>query len=177
MPPAKRQQPEQIEEELDALEPEGAVAVAESEDGDVTGPAPEQEEALFRSKGVNFRVVYVKRYRRFTEFGDAITTDGRTIEFAPTGEYRTTDPKEIAYLRSLESLNREFWEVGKEPDAVPSPELIMEKVMQATVEYDDAVLEHLEREEENGYRRPIVLKSIQAARQKVRTHLAALEGE
>jgi hypothetical protein len=171
MPPAKRQQPDPTEEELDALEPEGAVATAEPEQ------EPEQEEALFRSKGVNFRVVYVSRYRRFTEFGDGVVTDGKTLEFAPNGEYRTSDPKEIAYLRGLESLNREFWEVGREPDAVPSPELIMEKVFQATVDFDDDALEVLQREEENGFRRPIVLKSIEAARAKVSAQLEKLRAE
>jgi hypothetical protein len=171
MPQAKRPQPEPIDEGDNI----GGPAVAELEPE--VEQEPEQEEALFRSKGLNFRVVVVPRFRRFTEAGDQIVSEGVTAEFAPNGEYRTSDPKVIAHLRGLGSLNREFWEVGKEPGAVPSPEMVMEKVFQATVDFDDEALERLEREEENGFRREIVLRSIRSAREKVNAQLEKLGTE
>lgn len=160
--PAAQKRTQEEEERLErefigAGEPEPEVAAEE-------GP---QEPIMFRSKGVNFRAVMVPRHRWTAPNGEVQVTDGKTLEFAPAGEYTTADPAEIRHLRSLPTFNREFWEVGSEPHAIPSPRPIMDKVVTATVALDDEELARLEEEERNSWARPFVLDSIRSARERV----------
>ena len=124
------------------------------------------EEVLFRSRGRNFRAVMQAAYAEPTNFGIK-QNKGRAIEFAPTGEYRTSDPEEIKHLRSLPTMNNEFWEVGKEPDALPDPEPVIERIMSAVVELDLATLDTIENEERAGYKREQVLSAVRSARRRV----------
>jgi hypothetical protein len=134
---------------------------------------------MFRSKGHGFRAVMVARNRTTMPNGEVrvFGTDeypaGKTIEFAPAGEYVTDDPREIAYLKSLPTFNLEFWQVGAEPHAIPDPKPIMEKVAEATVTVDDETLARLEEEERATWKRKFVLDSIRAARERVQGALAA----
>lgn len=126
----------------------------------------QQEEVLFRSRGRGFRAVMQASFDEPTNFGIK-RHKGRVIEFAPSGEYRTSDPEEIAHLRGLGTLNLEFWEVGKEPDRIPSPEPVIDRILAATLELDLATLETIEHEERGGYGREQVLSAVRSARRQV----------
>jgi hypothetical protein len=153
----------------------------ESEAPPADEPAAEDEapveEVTFRAKGVNFRAVMVPRHRWVAPNGEAQVTDGKTLEFAPSGEFRTSDPAEIRYLRGLPTFNREFWEVGAEPHAAPSPRPMFDKIAEASVALDVDALAQLEVLERETLNRPFVLDAIRSARDRVQGVLtAAAEG-
>lgn len=122
---------------------------------------------LFRAKGVNFRSVRTGANRTTAPNGEVVSTRGISYDFAPTGEYRTADPDVIAWLRNLPSFNLEFWEVGAEPGAVASPEVVLEQVMHATAELHVERLREILAEEMVGHKRDLVLKTVRAALAKI----------
>jgi hypothetical protein len=145
-------------------------------------PAPEMppdeddapaQEVTFRAKGVNFRAVMKPRQRWTAPNGEVQVTDGRTLEFAPTGEFRTSDPAEIRHLRGLPTFNREFWEVGAEPHAAPSARPVFDKIADAAVALDADALAELEVRERETHNRVFVLDAIRSARERVQGALAA----
>jgi hypothetical protein len=137
----------------------------------------EVAEHLFRARGKEFRVVRVHR-RQWTEDGMRMTSEGVSYDFSPTGDFRTTDPGAIAYLKSLDSFNRDFWLVGEEPGAAPSSEVIDKQIMSALARLDDEALVALEHEESEQHKREDVLRRIRQAREQVQGVLseAAAEG-
>lgn len=135
------------------------------------------EEVLFRAKGVNFRAVMIPRQRWTAPNGEVQVTDGKTLEFAPTGEFRTSDPAEIRHLRGLPTFNREFWEVGAEPHAAPSARPVFDKIADAAVALDVDALAELEVRERETHNREIVIDAIRSARSRVQGALAAAAEE
>jgi hypothetical protein len=127
----------------------------------------EPETVTFRSKGVNFRAVMIPRHRWTAPNGEVQVTDGKTLEFAPLGEYTTNDAAEIKHLRNLPTFNREFWEVGREPNAAPSPRPVFDKIADAAVALDDRALAELEVSERETHNRQVVIEAIQSARRRV----------
>lgn len=132
--------------------------------------APERvEEVIFRSKGRNFRAVRPghgkRRYR--DDYGEQVIVEGEAVDFAPNGEFRTTNPATVKWLTESPSFNLYFWRVGEEPGAVPSPDAINEQVLSATLELDDERLAALELEEQKSHQRQDVLHLIRAARTRV----------
>lgn len=129
------------------------------------------EPVLFRSKGTAFRVVRVGRHRWTAPNGEAQISDGRDYEFVSgevgASELWVRNSNVANFLRGRPTFNREFWEVGAEPHAAPDPEVVMEKIMAATVDMDDAALEELQALETASHRRPIVLKAIKQARAQI----------
>ena len=130
------------------------------------------EPVVFRSKGTEFRVIRVGRHKWTAPNGEAQVTDGRDYQFVSQGigasELRVFNSNVAEFLRGRPSYNREFWEVGREPHAPPDPELVFDRIMEAVVDYDDARLEELAKLEQASHKRPVVLKAIRQARQKIR---------
>lgn len=143
-------------------------------DTTIEKPRVEQEEVHFRSKGVNFRAVIKPSRRKTTEFGME-TIPGTAADFAPTGDYRTSDPEVVEYLRALPTFNVEFWEVGHEPGQAPSIEPVIDRIAAAIIELDDAALSQLDGEERSSFNRPEVLAMISSARRRVQGALSASE--
>jgi hypothetical protein len=154
--------------------------LAKSEPAPEVPPAEDEapvEEVTFRAKGVNFRAVMVPRQRWTAPNGEVQVTDGKTLEFAPSGEFRTSDAAEIRHLRNLPTFNREFWEVGNEPHAAPSPRPMFDKIAEASVALDVDALAQLEVIERETLNRVFVLDAIRSARDRVQGALtAAAEG-
>lgn len=120
----------------------------------------------FRSKGVNFKVVIQPSFRKVTDFGHEFVP-GEYADFAPHGMFETDDPRIIEKLRDSPTFNREFWEVGNEPGALPSADAELDRIMAATALLDDAELAQIEAEERAGYNRGEVIASVTRARQQV----------
>lgn len=161
MPAPKKRTPE----EEAALE---AQFIGETSAPDAGEPESEYEgEVIFRSKGRGFRAIRIPRNRWFAPNGEAQTTPGETYEFEPNGEFRTDDPVAIAHLRGLQSFNREFWEVGKEPGRIPSSESRLEEVAEAGVTLNLERLDELEELERATHKREDVLIAIRATKRKV----------
>lgn len=128
--------------------------------------ATEKKMVEFRSKGVNFKVVLKASYRHATDHGQEFIS-GQYADFAPHGTFKTDDAWEIEKLRSSPTFNREFWEVGAEPGALPSADEELDRIMAAVAELDDAALAQIEGEERSGFNRSDVLESVTRARAQV----------
>lgn len=167
MPAAKQKTPE--EEAAAEAEFIGAGEIEE----DVAELEPtEVDEVIFRSKGRGFRAIMIPRHRWTAGNGEVQVTPGKTLEFGPNGEYRTSDAAEIKHLKGLQSFNREFWQVGAEPGRVPDSQPMLERVVEAGISLDIAKLDELEQEESTGFARHDVMVSIKAAKARVGKLLA-----
>jgi hypothetical protein len=98
-----------------------------SDGGD--GEDPLDEPVVFRSRGAEFKCIVVPR-RRFTgPTGEQYFTNGITLDFSPNGEYSTRNRRNVELLRRRPGMNREYWEVGKEPHSAPDPQLVIEAII------------------------------------------------
>lgn len=126
----------------------------------------------FRSKGSNQNAIRKARHRLVNAAGDVSVSPGVHYQFLPHtdggGEFTTDDEVVADFLRSREGFNREYVEVGNEPDRVPSPAPVLDLVMDAQINLDVAGLDELEQEEQASWKRPAVLEAIAAARRRVR---------
>lgn len=152
---------------LDAQQRALTEAAVNSHPGDPAVDERLDEPVLFRSKGRNFSCTMVASNRWFAPNGQAQITEGRRLDFAPTGEYESDEVRVVEFLRSRDSFNREFWEVGNEPGAVPSPELLLDKIVAASVALDLEALEEIEAVEQGGHARELVMKAVRSARNQV----------
>jgi hypothetical protein len=136
-----------------------------SDGGD--GDDPLDEPVLFRSRGKEFRLNVVPR-RRFTgPTGEQYFTNGVSLDFSPDGVYSTRNRRNVEILRSRPGMNREYWEVGKEPHTAPDPQLVVEKIIDLTLQLDDEGLAQIEADERASHKRPAVLQAAAAARLKI----------
>lgn len=135
------------------------------------------EAVVFRSKGDAFRVVRVGRHRYAAANGETQETEGRAYQFRHSAmglsELVVRNSNVAEFLRGRPSFNREFWEVGAEPHAAPDPKVVLDQVIDATIELDDERLEELLEREMASHQRPVVLDSIRAARRKIRGKVEA----
>ena len=139
-----------------------------------TGPEPEGEdllehEVVFRSSDKHHNVIRRSRHRVTLPNGEVRISEGVHFNFEPAGEFRTRSRAVADYLRSRPGFNLVFWEVGAEPDRVPSPEGVLRRVMAAMRDLDVETLDSIEREERQGHKREIVLNSISGARELLAT--------
>jgi hypothetical protein len=146
-----------------------------SDGGD--GEDPLDEPVFFRSRGKEFKMCVVPR-RRFTgPDGAQFFTNGITLDFSPHGEYRTRNRRNVELLRGRPGMDREYWEVGKEPHTAPDPQLVIDSIMDATLALDDAALAEIEAQERASHKREAVLKAVASARLKVQGFQALQEQE
>lgn len=130
-------------------------------------PERDAETVVFRSRGPNFMVL-IQSPRQFQSPDGRWTTNGGLIaDFAPNGELKTNNPDVIKQLKALESFNSEFVEVGNEPDRVPSPEIVLDAIMQAAVEFDGDRLREIEEHERAHHKREVVLQAVGSARRRL----------
>lgn len=121
--------------------------------------------AARRSQGL--RLVLTPRQPLYGQGGERIgQTEGLTVEFSH-GLFETDDPALVEKLRSHPQRDREFVEIGAEPDRVPSSEPVIEAILKATAELDAPALEAIKAEEESGHNRPDVMTAVQAAIRRV----------
>ena len=130
---------------------------------DDVAPVLEGETVNFHSRGANFKAVITPSYRRIHDHGAEFIA-GTYADFAPNGHFSTDDPDVIAHLRSLPSLGLEFFELAA---PMPEPDDVLEAIMLATIELDDAQLAEIEAVERTGFNRAGVLQAASAARQQV----------
>lgn len=152
------------EAEKRAAAAEAKLAVPEDAEFD---PPEVGERVVFRARGRNFSAVMVARNRWFSPNGEGQVTDGRLIQFAD-GNYETNEIKVQEFLRSLGSFNREFWEVGNEPGAVPSPKIVLEEIVRAAAALDLERINDLLQTERETHKRDVVLDQAKAAQDAVR---------
>jgi hypothetical protein len=141
------------------------------------GDDPLDEPVVFRSRGAEFKCIVVPR-RRFTgPTGEQYFTNGVGMNFSPDGVYSTRNRRNVEALRRRPGMNREYWEVGKEPHSAPDPQLVVGRIFDLALALDDAGLEEIEMQERASHKREIVLKAVSAARLKVQGFAAPAEGE
>lgn len=134
--------------------------------------ATKTKPSTFRSKGAHFQIVMRPPLTRY-ENGMLITDDaGKILDFGtpfrstdgPRGQYTTSDPDEIEFLRNAASFGVEFWELGNEPDALhPTMAELAPQVAAATAELDVDALRALLEAEEASHKRPDVVTMIESA--------------
>jgi hypothetical protein len=130
----------------------------------------------FRSRGRNFNMVRKARHRYVDQGGETVVTAGVHYDFAPAGEFTTDDADVVDYIRQSPGFNVEVWEVGNEPDRVPSAEPELDRIMDARLALDVDTLDEIEHRERETWKRPIVLETIESARRSLRRAEADLEG-
>lgn len=160
---------------------ESADDVLRSLAGTVTeGEVPEGMEPLavpvtFRSRGSNLCLVRLSRHRVTMPNGEVQTSPGIHYDFSPNGEFTTDNPDAVAWIRGRQTFNTEFFEVGAEPDRIPSSDAVLESVVRAAMDRDLHTLEELEAMEQAGYARTDVLAAVRGARRQVEMQLAEQE--
>lgn len=156
---------------LDAAEAaqalQGTVSDALETDTLLSELDPPQRPITFISKGANFKAIRIGRQRTTAPNGEVIVSTGVTYDFAPTGTYTAKTVEAVTFLRSRQSMNVEFWEVGKEPHAAPDTEKIMQQILDALGDYDDEALRQIEEIEQASHKREVVLKAVAHARKVV----------
>lgn len=142
---------------------EGRVSV-----GDHSGRfTPGKVKVTFLSRGSNLRVVRKARIRYTDARGELVVTEGVHCPFEPDGRFETDDQDVVDYLRGRPGYNSEFWEMGHDPHAAPDPQPVLDSIMDAMLELDDARLAKIEEDEQAGSKREVVLNTVAAARRKV----------
>jgi hypothetical protein len=136
-----------------------------SDGGD--GEDPLEEPVTFMSKGAEMKVIVVPRRRYTGPTGEQYFTNGITLDFGPNGQYTTRNRRNVEILRSRPGMNREYWELGKEPHAKPNPQLVIDAIFAAVLELDDEKLAEIERTEQQGHKREEVLRAVRSARERV----------
>ena len=121
----------------------------------------------FLSRGRNLRVIKKARIRYSDARGEIVVTEGVHYPFEPDGRFETDDAEVVEYLKGRPSFGSEFWEMGADPHQAPSPQPVLDTIMDAMLDLDDARLAEIERVELEGLKRALVLDSVQAARRKV----------
>ena len=113
------------------------------------------------------RLVLIPRRPVYGQGGERIgQTDGLTVEFR-RGLFESDDPEVVERLRSHSQKDREFVEVGAEPDRVPSSAPVIEEILKATAELDAVSLERIREEEIAGHGREDVMATVDAAIRRV----------
>ena len=113
------------------------------------------------------RLVLVPRRPVYGQGGERIgQTDGLTVEFRH-GQFESDDPEIVERLRTHSQKDREFVEIGAEPDRVPSSGPVIEEILKATAELDAVRLEQIREEEVAGHGREDVLATVDAAIRRV----------
>ena len=136
-----------------------------SDGGD--GEDPLDTPVTFVSRGREMKVIVVPRRRYTGPTGEQYFTNGITLDFAPNGQYTTRNRRNVEILRARPGMNREYWELGKEPHAKPSAEPVLDAIFDAVLALDDAALEAIEAEERETHQRDEVLRAVRKARERV----------
>lgn len=126
----------------------------------------------FRSKG-ELRVVRVPRHRFTAANGEAQTSPGVAYDFGYDHSFVALSSDVADYIRARPAFNLEVWEVGKEPNRVPDPEAVFDRINQAIADVDDDTLIEIESEEMAGHKREVVLKQVKSARATVQRMVVA----
>ena len=126
------------------------------------------EPVTFRARGRNQRIVRVPATRWTTLNGEAQHAGGISYDFAPTGDFTALNSNVANFLRGRPMFNVEFWELGAEPHAAPDPSVVLDKVLQATMELDLDTLEELRAKEAASHGRKVVLDAITAAQRRIK---------
>lgn len=169
--------PQDVFKSLEGTVSEGAVL----EDGEIVEHSGKKiAPVTFKSRGSNQVVICKARHRLVDARGGVQVTPGVSYQFTPDeggkGGVFTTDDKVVAdYLRSREGFNREYVEVGNEPDRMPSPAPVIDRVMDAQIELDIDALDEIEHEENATWARPAVLEAVAAARRRVERSKAEVQ--
>jgi hypothetical protein len=135
-------------------------------------PMPEAEEPLpydkvYVSRGKGFSAVYKARRAMSDVDGNVYMTPGQKADFAPFGEYRTRNPETAAWLESLDSFNREFWDAENVPGSVEDSGPMIERITGFAVDLNLPELDALEQKERAGLNRADVMKAIKSAQRQV----------
>lgn len=126
------------------------------------------EPVIFRAKaGVKsqLRMVRIARYR-YDVNGQERLSPGAAYQFSE-GELIAKSQDVADWVRSRPGFNVVFWEAGNEPHSAPDPGVMLDKVLDATLELDVEKLEELRGLEQGSHKRPLVLKRIDAALSKI----------
>lgn len=131
------------------------------------GEEPLEHPVTYISKGSHFKAIYKPRYRGVGPTGEQFFTTGIAADFAPHGQWTTKNREMAEWLETRPGFGTDFWRQGAEPFSAPDPSTILEQIMDAMLALDDARLAELEAEERASHKRPLVLKQLQAARNRV----------
>lgn len=159
---------------------ETVAAVDDSLEGSlVDDPIPDEflleAPVKFESKGRGFYAIQKSRNRLTMPNGETFVTKGIIHDFRPDGRFETRDARVADYLRRRPYFNTQIYEVGKEPDRIPSPEVMLDRITAATLDLDDSVLGQIESEERAGFKREAVMLAVASARRQVRETLEQQE--
>lgn len=135
---------------------------------EIPGGEELDHEVVFRSRGINYGIIFKPRRQMVTASGERMFSDGIRFDF-PKGEFRTKNKLVQEYIRSRPQFNADVWEVGNEPGRVPSPDLVLDRVAKAISELDDATLAEIETAERSTYKRPEVLTTIASGRRHIQS--------
>jgi pyruvate/2-oxoglutarate dehydrogenase complex dihydrolipoamide acyltransferase (E2) component len=86
----------------------------------MTPTATETQATTFRSIDENLRLVIEPKTEGLDERGRKVPFPGKAVEFR-NGQFSTDDSTDLEFLRGHRLYNRDFYEVGNEPDR-PKPE-------------------------------------------------------
>lgn len=129
---------------------------------------------VFISKGAGLRVVTRTASRTMID-NEVIVRAEEVVEFAPHGRVELDEERDadkIEHLRGLASFNREFFEIGAEPDALkPSVDEQFERILDLATHFDHDALRELIQEEKQTHNRDVVIRAGEAALQRVRQAL------
>jgi hypothetical protein len=122
---------------------------------------------VFLSKGKNHVLLKKGRVRFTNARGELVVTEGVQYDFSPDGRFETDDQEVADYIQSRPNFGVEVYQMGFDPAAAPDPQPVLDTILEATIELDDARLAALEAEEQAGLKRDLVLKTVAAARRRV----------
>lgn len=152
---------------------EGKVSLGEHSGRLTPGGVPR----VFIARGRNLRVIRKSRIRYTDARGQLVVTEGIHYPFEPDGRFETDDADVVEYLQSRPSFGSEFWEMGHDPAAAPDPQPVLDTIMSAAIDLDDAQLAEVERVELETLKRDVVLNSVRAARRRVQGLVAPAEAD
>jgi hypothetical protein len=133
-------------------------------------PEPEDpldHEKVYLAKGRNFTIIFKARRALQDAEGNSWMRAGQHVTFAPFGEFRTRDPRMVAFLEERDSFGREFWDAENIPGSVPDIGVALERVSQYAVDLNLDGLHEMEAEERAGLNRQELMRSIKAAQRQV----------
>jgi hypothetical protein len=134
------------------------------------GPPPKNplpRPVVFISKGRMFKANRKSRHRTVMPNGEQYFTTGICYDFAPNGRFETVDPSAAEWLRKRPGMNVEYWEETAPPHTAPDASVLIERIIDFTLELDDASLAALQADELASHKRPVVLAAIKKARRRV----------
>lgn len=131
------------------------------------GEVPLEKPVVFVARGAMYKVVLRPRYRGVSPTGEQYFTTGSAADFAPTGQYQTTNPETVELLKSRPGFGTDFWIQGSEPFSAPDPKVILGEIFAAAMSLDDDELARLEADERASHKRKVVLDALELARTRV----------